>query len=132
MFSPIYEESGDEWSMCKWDDSTVARTYTEFQNFMIKQVIWFEGRKRALSTANIANLVEDSTKQATKILLGELLVQAEEVCVLRAQIECNTVGDGVPSLVNTDTSSVMSSVQYQAMQVEINSLKAAAATATAT
>ena len=115
----------------KWEDSPLACTYTEFGNFMIKQIIRIEGRKRMLATANIANLVENSTKQATEILSGELLVQVEEMCALRAQIERNTVGDGVPSLVNTGTLSIMSSVQYQAMKVEIDSLKAVVATAAA-
>ena len=98
-----------------------------FFRFFIKQIIRIEGRKGTLATANIANLVEDSIKQATKILSGELLVQVEEIRALRAQVERTTVSDGVLSLVNTDTSSVMSNVQYQAMQVEINSLEAVAA-----
>ena len=71
----------------KWEDSAVACTYNEFQNFMIKQIIQIEGRKGTLATQNIANLVEDSTKQATKILLGEILCQAETIRDLTARIE---------------------------------------------
>ena len=89
------------------EDSILARKYSEFQNFMIKQIIQIEGRKGTLATANIANLVKDSTKQATEIILGELLVQAEEICTLRAQIGRNTVYDDVPSLVNTNTLFIM-------------------------
>ena len=46
----------------KWGDSPLVHTYPEFCNFMIKQIIRIEGRKGILATANIVNLVEDSTK----------------------------------------------------------------------
>ena len=100
---------------------------------MIKQIIQIEGRKGILATTNIANLVKDSTKQATKILLGELLLQAETIFEFTAclkQTERNTVNQssGVPSIVSTDPSTVMNA-QYQAMQAKINPLKAAATTA---
>ena len=55
-------------------------------------------------------MFEDSTKQATEIISGELLVQAEEIRELQAQIDCTAgVGNGIPLLVNTDTSAVISS-----------------------
>ena len=78
--------------------------------------------------AKIKNLVEVSTKQSTKILLGELLIQADINALLTAQLDeqdNHVYFGGPPSMVNTDTSSVMSQ-QNQAMQVEINTLKAAA------
>ena len=40
----------------------------------MKQIIRIEGRKGTLATSNIDNMVEDSTKQATEILSGEILV----------------------------------------------------------
>ena len=116
----------------KWEDSTVGNTYENFRKFMIKQIIRIEGRKGTLGTSNIPNLVKASTNQANEIVSGELLVQAEEIRALKALIERSSGSDGATSMVNTDTSSVMSS-QFQAMKVEIDSLKAAAAaTAAAT
>ena len=53
-----------------WEDSILAHTYSEFRNFMIKKLIQIEARKGTLTTANIANMVEDSTKQATGVLSG--------------------------------------------------------------
>ena len=115
----------------KWEDSTLARTYMAFREFFVKQIIRIEGRKGTLATANISNMVEDSTKQATKILSGEILVQAEGICELRALMERNAApGNGIPSLVDTDTSPVISS-QFQAIKVKLDSLKAAATAAAA-
>ena len=121
----------------KWEDQPAnARTYADFQRFMIQQVIRFENRRGTLGTANIANLVEESTKISTEILSGELLIQAETIARLGAQLDDRKQSppfppsSGVPSMVNTDTSSVMSQ-QQQAMQVEINSLKAVAVVAAA-
>ena len=54
----------------KWEDSTLAWTYSEFRKFFIKQIIGIEGRKGTLATTNIANMVKDFTKQATEILSG--------------------------------------------------------------
>ena len=89
-------------------------------------MIRIEGRQGTLTTAKIANLVEASTSQATEILSGELLVQAEEIRQLKATLEQNSPapGNGIPSLIGTDESSVMSS-QLQALKVELDSLKAA-------
>ena len=116
----------------KWEDATVPRTYTAFREFFIKHIIRIEGRKGTLVTANITNMVEDSTKQATEIISGEILVQAEEICELIALMERNAApGNGISSLVNTDKSSIISS-QYQAMKVGLDSLKAAATAATTT
>ena len=110
----------------KWEDSTVAPTFVNFRTHMIQQMIRIEGRQGTLATANIANLVEASTNQATEILSGELLVQAEEIRQLKAALEQNSAapGNGIPSLIGTDESSVMSS-QLQAMKVKLDSLKAA-------
>ena len=70
----------------KWEDRPVNTcTYGDFHQFMIKQVIRTDNRKGTLGTlgtAKIANLVEEPIKQSTKILSGELLVQAETICQL--------------------------------------------------
>ena len=59
----------------KWEDQPAnARTYTDFQRFMIQQVIQIENCRGTLGTANIANLVEESTKLSREILSGELLL----------------------------------------------------------
>ena len=64
-------------------------------------------------------MVKNSTKQAFEILSREILVQAEEICELRTLMEYNEApGNGIPSLVNTDTPSVISS-QFQAMKVKL-------------
>ena len=54
---------------------------------MIEQMIHKEGRQATLATANIANLVEAFTNQATVILSGELLIQAKEICQLKAALK---------------------------------------------
>ena len=64
----------------KWENSPAnARTYADFCCFIIKWIIQIENRKGTLATAKIANIVEESTKQSTKILLGKLLMQAETI-----------------------------------------------------
>ena len=82
------------------------------------QIIRIERRKETLATANIANQVKAFTNQATEILSGELLFQVGEIRELKALIEQNSAvpGNDIPSLVNTDSSSIMS-IQFQAMKV---------------
>ena len=93
----------------KWEDQPAnARTYNGFCNFMIKEIIEIGGRKGTLTSQNIANLVEDTNKQSTKVLSGELLVQAEEIHSLKESLDAMKHSTSVPSMVNTDTSSVMS------------------------
>ena len=119
----------------KWEDQPpLARTFNDFCNFMIKESIKIGGRKGSLASQNIANLVEDANKQSTEVLSGELLIQAEEIRSLKETLDAMkhmSGSGGVPSMVNTDTSSVMSQ-QNQAYQVEIATLRAAAAAAAAT
>ena len=98
---------------------------------MIKESIKIGRRKGSLGSQNIANLVEDANKQSTEVLSGELLVQAEEIRSLRESLDAMKHLTGVPLMVNTDTSSVMSQ-QNQVYQVEIVTLRAAAAAAAAT
>ena len=89
---------------------------------MIKEIIKIGRRKGTLASQNIANLVEDANKQSTEVLSGELLIQAEEIRSLRESLDAmKHMTGGVPSMVNTDTSSVMSQ-QNQAYQVEIATL----------
>ena len=104
-----------------------------FVSSLLNKTFKLKKRKGTLATVNITNLVEASTNQATEILLGGLLVQAEEIQELKALIEQNAAvpGNGIPSLVNTDTLSVMSS-QFQAMKVKLDSLKATIAAAATT
>ena len=67
----------------KWEDLPVNTcTYADFRWFIIKQIIWIDNQKRTLGTTKITNLVNESTKQSTKVLLGELLVQVETICQL--------------------------------------------------
>ena len=102
----------------KLENTTVPQTYTNFCEFFIKQIIRIERRKETLATANIANQVKAFTNQATEILSGELLFQVGEIRELKALIEQNSAvpGNDIPSLVNTDSSSIMS-IQFQAMKV---------------
>ena len=136
MFSPIHKIEDLIESCEKWEDQPAnLQTYPAFQTFMIKQVIRVENRKGILGTAKIANFVEATTKQLTKSLSGELLIQADTIARLTAQLDeqdnqLQQYAGGPPSMVNTGTSSVMSQ-QNQAMQVEINSLKAAVMVAVA-
>ena len=114
----------------KWEEQPAhVLTYNDFCNFMIKESIKIGGRKGTLGSQKIGNLVEDANKQSTEVLSGELLVQAEEIQSLRESLDAmKHLTGGVPSMVNTDTSSVMSQ-QNQAYQVEIATLRAAAAAA---
>lgn len=45
-----------------------------FQSYFVKEIIKLDNRSGTLVSTNIANLVEESTKQSTEFLLGDLLV----------------------------------------------------------
>ena len=66
-----------------------------------------------MGTTKIKNIVNEPTKQSTKILLEELLVQAETIRQPTARLnetERNLLNhiSGFPSMVSTDASSVIS------------------------
>lgn len=108
--------------------------------YFIKEIIKLDIRKGNLGKINITNIVED-TKKSTKHLLGKLLAYNDIIDVLTAQLKAQEalppptyipppfpLSGGIPSMVSTNTSTVVIMQQNQVMQVEINSLKAAAVT----
>ena len=72
-----------------------------------------EEQKGTLVSTNIANMVE-STKQSTKFLSGELLVQAKTACLDAKDVLPPTYSNSISSSVQTDTLPVMNQ-QNQAM-----------------